>query len=99
MQLLIKNAKLREQDTLTDIAVDKGVIVEIAPNLSYPAETVVDAGGALVTPSLIDPHIHLDKVNIFDVVRKNVSVITSYSIHYTKLYDDEQLHVGLPPET
>ena len=73
MQLLIKNAKLREQDTLTDIAIDKGVIVEIAPNLSYPAETVVDAGGALVTPSLIDPHIHLDKVNIFDVVRKNVS--------------------------
>ena len=73
MQLLIKNAKLREKDTLTDIAIDKGVIVEIAPNLSYPAETVVDAQGALVTPSLIDPHIHLDKVNIFDVVRKNVS--------------------------
>ena len=73
MQLLIKNAKLRDRDTWTDIAVDKGVIVEIAPGLSYPAETVIDAHGALVTPSLIDPHIHLDKVNIFDVVRKNVS--------------------------
>ena len=73
MQLLVKNAKLRDRDTLTDIAVDKGVIVEIAPGLSYAADTVIDARGALVTPSLIDPHIHLDKVNIFDVVRKNVS--------------------------
>ena len=73
MQMLIKNAKLRDRDTLTDIAIDKGMIVEVAPGLSYPADTVVDARGALVTPSLIDPHIHLDKVNIFDVVRKNVS--------------------------
>ncbi len=73
MQLVIKNAKLRDRDALTDIAVDQGVIREIAPNLSYPADTVIDTHGALVTPSLIDPHIHLDKVNIFDVVRKNVS--------------------------
>jgi cytosine deaminase len=73
MQLIVKNAKLRDRETLTDIAIDQGVILEIGPNLSYPADTVIDAKGALVTPSLIDPHIHLDKVNIFDVVRKNVS--------------------------
>ncbi|MDD4312319.1 MAG: amidohydrolase family protein [Eubacteriales bacterium] len=73
MQLIVKNAKLRERDALTDIAIDRGVILEIGPNLAYPADTVIDAKGALVTPSLIDPHIHLDKVNIFDVVRKNVS--------------------------
>ena len=73
MQLIVKNAKLRDRDALTDIAIDQGVIREIGPNLAYPADTVIDAKGALVTPSLIDPHIHLDKVNIFDVVRKNVS--------------------------
>ncbi len=73
MQLIVKNAKLRERDALTDIAIDRGVILEIGPNLACPADTVIDAKGALVTPSLIDPHIHLDKVNIFDVVRKNVS--------------------------
>ena len=50
MQLIVKNAKLRDRDTLTDIAIDQGVILEIGPNLSYPADTVIDAKGALVTP-------------------------------------------------
>jgi cytosine deaminase len=73
MQLIVKNAKLRDRDALVDIAVDGGKIVEISGQISAQAEEVIDAGGALVTPSFVDPHIHLDKVNIFDVVRKNVS--------------------------
>ncbi len=73
MQLLLKNAKLRNNEELVDIAVDNGRIAQIGPSLSLEAETVLDAKGALVTPSFIDPHIHLDKVNIFDVVRKNES--------------------------
>lgn len=73
MQLLIQNALLRGQNTTVDIAVDGGVITAIEPHIEAAAAQVLDAGGMLVTPSLIDPHIHLDKVNIFDVVRKNVS--------------------------
>ena len=73
MQLLLKNARLRDSEDLVDIAVDNGRIAQIGPSLSLEAETVLDAKGALTTPSLIDPHIHLDKVNIFDVVRKNES--------------------------
>ena len=34
---------------------------------------IIDARGKLTTPSLIDPHIHLDKVNVSDVVRPNKS--------------------------
>ncbi|MEG1523397.1 MAG: amidohydrolase family protein [Clostridia bacterium] len=73
MQLVVQNAKLRSRDTLVDIAIDGGQIVRISEKLPAEADTVIDVKGALVTPSLIDPHIHLDKVNIFDVVRKNES--------------------------
>lgn len=73
MQLLVKNARLRGREALVDIAVDGGVIQAVEAGLSGPAETLIDAGGALTTPALIDPHIHLDKVNVFDTVRKNES--------------------------
>lgn len=71
MQMLIQNAKLRDRNELVDIAIDAGYIKAIGKNIVETAETVIDVKGALVTPSLIDPHIHLDKVNIFDSVRKN----------------------------
>ena len=73
MQMLIQNAKLRDRNDLVDIAIDGGYIKAIGKNVAETAETVVDVKGALVTPSLIDPHIHLDKVNVFDSVRKNES--------------------------
>ncbi|MDO4565218.1 MAG: amidohydrolase family protein [Clostridia bacterium] len=73
MQMLIRNAKLRNRNETVNIAIDRGLIEAVGQGLEVPAETVIDAGGALVTPSFIDPHIHLDKVNIFDSVRKNES--------------------------
>lgn len=73
MQMLIRNAKLRDRNDLLDIAIDGGYIQAIGKNVAETAETVIDVRGALVTPSLIDPHIHLDKVNVFDSVRKNES--------------------------
>ncbi|MDY0120029.1 MAG: amidohydrolase family protein, partial [Clostridia bacterium] len=41
--------------------------------LDLKADEVIDVEGKLVAPAFIDPHIHLDKVNILDSVRKNVS--------------------------
>lgn len=71
MQMLIKNAKLRDHEELVNILIDGGKIVDIGAGLTAEAEKVVDAAGNLTTPSFIDPHIHLDKVNVLDVVRKN----------------------------
>lgn len=71
MSLLIKNARLRDQDQLHDILIEKNRIEQIAPHIDAPEVEVIDARGNLTTPSLIDPHIHLDKVNILDVVRPN----------------------------
>jgi dihydroorotase len=50
-------------DQTADVGVRDGVIVEIAAGRSRPspahADRVIDAEGCLVTPGLIDPHVHL----------------------------------------
>jgi len=48
-----------------DIGVEGGVIVAIAPALAAEGEEI-DAGGRLVSPGLIETHIHLDKSRILD---------------------------------
>ncbi len=43
-----------------DVAVLDGVVAAIGPSLARgPAERVIDVEGCLVTPGLIDPHVHL----------------------------------------
>lgn len=73
MQLLIKNAKLRGRSDLTDISVDGGRIVAIDKAENAAADRVIDAAGSIVTEPMIDPHIHHDKVNVFEKVPKNES--------------------------
>lgn len=47
-------------DKVCDVAIEGGVIAAIGPGLSRsPADRVINAGGHLVTPGLIDPHVHL----------------------------------------
>ena len=41
--------------------IEDGIIKEIAENVPYNAEEVIDAKGYLAVPSLVDNHIHLDK--------------------------------------
>jgi cytosine deaminase len=72
MDLIIRNAKLRSGETV-DIGISAGKITEVLEKINSAAPKEIDAKGALTTPAFIDPHIHLDKVNILDVVRNNVS--------------------------
>jgi dihydroorotase len=47
-------------DAVMDIAIDGGKIAAMGPGLSpSPAHRVIDAQGLLITPGLIDPHVHL----------------------------------------
>jgi len=47
-------------DAVLDVALSGGVVAEIGPKLTRsPAARVIDAEGLLVTPGLIDPHVHL----------------------------------------
>ncbi len=62
MDILIRNARLRKQEELRDIAVTGGKIEKIAAGISGTAETEIDAGGKLVTESFLNAHLHLCKV-------------------------------------
>ena len=59
--LLIRNACVRDDDPLTDIAITDGKIVAIEPGIEVQADEVIDAGGRAVIPGLVEAHLHLDK--------------------------------------
>jgi cytosine deaminase len=71
IDLILRNARLTGQDTLTDLGIDKGVIVEVTDGTT--ATDTVDLAGRLVTPPLVEPHIHLDAVLTVGQPRPNVS--------------------------
>lgn len=49
-----------------DLAVSGDRIAKIAPSIAEPAAKVLDAAGAIVTPGLIDPHVHEEWVCFID---------------------------------
>lgn len=95
MSLLLKNCTLRQREGLWDVYCEDKLIREISQNSDRKAETVIDLEGKLLVPALIDPHIHLDKVNILDSVRKNVSGTLTEAIEIIwdrkKQYTDEDV--------
>ncbi|WLR52274.1 dihydroorotase [Bacillus tianshenii] len=61
MKILIKNAKLFESERMIekDILIEDGVIKQIADTINDPDAQAFDAVGKLVTPGLVDLHVHL----------------------------------------
>lgn len=72
MDLLIKNARIFGEPDLRDIAIDDGEIINVG-EVENTAENKLDVGGRLISPSFVDPHIHLDKVLIADDLPPNES--------------------------
>lgn len=62
MNLIIRQARIRKFDTLVDIGIEAGQIVDIAPGIAASAAVEVDAGGMWVSESFANPHLHLCKV-------------------------------------
>ena len=79
MDLVIRKGRLRGRKSLWNIGIKDGRILSITKD-DLSGKEIIEAGGNLVTPGLIDPHIHLDKVNIVDVVRPNESGTLSEAI-------------------
>jgi cytosine deaminase len=70
IDLLLRNAVLPRTTEPVDLAVDGGVLVEAT---GQEARETIDLGGRLVTPPLVEPHIHLDAVLTVGQPRPNVS--------------------------
>ena len=71
--ILIKNAKMRDYQELTDLYIKDGIFAEIGPGLSYPADEVIDVAGKLVSAPFCDAHLHLDAVLSVGKPRYNMS--------------------------
>jgi cytosine/creatinine deaminase len=62
MDLVIRNAVVAGLDGPVDIGVRGERIARVARGLPERGTVEVDAGGRLVTPALVEPHVHLDAV-------------------------------------
>jgi cytosine deaminase len=58
LDLLLRGARLPGEFETRDIGIKDGLISELEPE----ARHAIDLAGALVTPALVEPHIHLDAV-------------------------------------
>lgn len=79
--LLIRHARLHRREGLYDLAILDGHFARIAPDLGAASATrELDAAGNLVTPPLIDAHVHLDAVLTVGQPRYNTSGTLSEGI-------------------
>ncbi len=83
MDLIVRNARVRGETELRDIAIEAGKIAAIAPALPTRAPQEIDAAGRLTTPPLVNPHVHLDKALLGEVMRPNVSQTLEEAIAIT----------------
>lgn len=61
--LIVRHAQLHRREGLVDLAIAHGQFARIAPDLTEAtAAHEIDAGGRLLSPPLIDAHVHLDAV-------------------------------------
>ncbi|HTO11031.1 MAG TPA: amidohydrolase family protein [Candidatus Binatia bacterium] len=67
VDLLLRGARLPDRQNLADIAITGDRIVAVDP-VARPARETVELGGRLVTPGLVEAHIHLDKALLTDRV-------------------------------
>lgn len=62
-KLVIKNGRvidpLEEMDRICDVAIEDGIIRELANDIDATGCEVFDASGLIVTPGFIDMHVHL----------------------------------------
>ena len=60
--LVIKNGRVMDPksglDQVSDILVENGKIVKIAPRIDVEGVQVIDATGLVVAPGLVDIHVH-----------------------------------------
>src|SRR6266545_4193535 len=61
--LVIRGARVldpaRGVDAVLDVRVDDGVIAQLGESVEANGHRVIDAGGLVLAPAFVDPHVHL----------------------------------------
>jgi cytosine/creatinine deaminase len=73
MDLVLRRARIEDREGLFDIGLAGGRIAEVAPRIAAECEAEIDVDGRLVSPTFVDPHIHLDKVGVLPMLPTNRS--------------------------
>ncbi len=66
--LVIRRARLVDREGVYDIAISNGVVELVSRHVSERGVEEIDAGGGLVTPVFVNPHLHLCKVYTFEMI-------------------------------
>ncbi|MFG2000053.1 cytosine deaminase [Spirillospora sp. NPDC048911] len=60
MTHVVRNARLKGRDDLCDIEIEGDRFGRVVPAGEGAGQHLLDAGGALVSPPFVEPHVHLD---------------------------------------
>jgi len=71
MDLVIRNARHDRSGERVEVGIADGIIVAVAPEGIGPGARELDAGGALISPALIEPHFHLENALLWDVPNRS----------------------------
>jgi cytosine/creatinine deaminase len=71
--LILRGGRIENHDGPVDVAVRDGAISAIGVDLELTAAAELDVHGLLLSPAFIEPHIHLDKVDVAPLLGPNVS--------------------------
>jgi cytosine/creatinine deaminase len=66
MDLVFRKVRLDDTSPLTDVAIDKGKIAGIGPDLAVKGDKEIDAAGRVLIPGLVEGHLHLEKAYVMD---------------------------------
>lgn len=83
MDLVVRNARLRGEAALVDVAVTGDRISAVGPRLPGRAAQEIDAAGRLVSPGFVNLHLHADKALLGEVMRPNQSGTLPEAIEIT----------------
>jgi cytosine/creatinine deaminase len=83
MDLIVRNARLRDRPDTVDIAVANGRIASLQPKAAEQGKTEIDAAGSLVLPGMFNLHFHADKCLLGEIMRPNASGTLPEAIEIT----------------